>query len=387
MRLFQALVIVNLASSGHSFSAVNPSVASSSTSDTSSSICNNNNNNNNNILILDHLNINHQQGRHDWLTAFYVDFLQCALDPRKMENVAKGKKTIWANVGAQQFHLPEGKPDAQVLDGVVTLVYPDLAPLLERFESVQPVLAGSLFEILTKDIKGVDDSLLVVDPWGSKFQLVQGNSVDDERDGRGNQPGDKSEGLAMRDLTIHTPPNANLAGIGRFYEQVLGSVVVVDKKEDGNNRIQIQVGPRQTLTFQTNPTTTVDSHVDLRDEADVEVPPSKGGEGGAPQHFLSNYGPHLSMYVADLPSAYRRAEALGLPYVNPRFSRRAYTLDEAIDDCMFRCLDIIDPEYVQEGSILKLEHEIRSVVKRDGTKYKSCPFDEIPEVCKTSSQQ
>ena len=317
----------------------------------------------NNILILDHLNINHQKGRHDWLKSFYVDFLRCALDPRKIENVQSGKKTIWANVGAQQFHLPEGKSDAQVLDGVVTLVFPDLSLFAERYHDVLQNLEGSLF-----DMKETESGLIVVDPWGSKFQLVQGEPV--ERDSRGSQPGDVSEGLGMRDLTIHTPPHSNLPGIGRFYEQVLGSVVCVSN----NDFIQIQVGPRQTLTFRNNPSTTVESHVDLRKE-EVEGLPDDAPE------YLSNYGPHVSMYVADLPSVYKQAKGLGLAYVNPRFKRRAYTMDQAIDDCMFRCLDIVDPENVADGPILKLEHEVRSVVKRDGSKYKSCPFATIPEGC------
>ena len=66
--------------------------------------------NNNNILILDHLNINHEKGRHDLVKGFYVDLLQLSLDPRKIENVQKGSKTVWTNIGCQQFHLPEGKP-------------------------------------------------------------------------------------------------------------------------------------------------------------------------------------------------------------------------------------------------------------------------------------
>jgi hypothetical protein len=32
----------------------------------------------------DHLNINHQKGRHDVLKAFYADVLGCAIDPRKV---------------------------------------------------------------------------------------------------------------------------------------------------------------------------------------------------------------------------------------------------------------------------------------------------------------
>ena len=314
----------------------------------------------NNILILDHFNINHQKGRHDWLKAFYVDFLQCTLDPRKMENVKSGKKTIWANIGANQFHLPEGKPDAQVLDGVITLFYPDLSKLLDRYESVKTKLDGSLFEIQSQN-----NGVLTIDPWGSTFFLVEGDLK--ERDSRGQQPGETSEGMAMRDLTIHTPTDTNLSGIGRFYEYILGGVI--NKMDDES--IQIQVGPLQSLTFKKNLPTTVESHVDLRNEQ-IQAP-----EEGR-QEFLSNYGPHISMYVRDLKYAYERADSLGLAYVNPRFKRRAYTLEEALDDCMFRCLDIIDPENIEDGPILKLEHEVRSVVRTDGSMYKSCPFDEIP---------
>ena len=44
------------------------------------------------VLLLDHLNINHEKGRHDALKAFYFDFLGCAIDPRKYENYLEGKK-------------------------------------------------------------------------------------------------------------------------------------------------------------------------------------------------------------------------------------------------------------------------------------------------------
>ena len=321
----------------------------------------------NNILILDHLNINHQKGRHDWLKGFYFDFLKCAIDPRKIENIDSGRKTLWANIGANQFHLPEGKPDAQVLDGLVTLVFPDLSAVEGRLDAAQDALAGSKFQIFSVD---KDSGVLVADPWGSQFRLVEGNSAEN-RDTRGSQPGDISEGVAMRDLTIHVPVGSNLEGIGRFYEQILGGIICGEISE---KCVAIQVGPSQTLTFLANKGTMVDSHVDLRNEK-VE---------GLPQDalsYLSNYGPHVSMYVADLPSTYKKADTLGVAYVNPRFKRRAYTLDEAVDDCMFRCIDIVDPEDASAGPILKLEHEVRSVVKRDGSKYKSCPFDEIPEGC------
>ena len=317
------------------------------------------------ILILDHLNINHEKGRHDWLKAFYFDFLQLAVDPRKEENLQAGQKTLWANAGANQFHLPEGKPDAQVLDGLVTLVYPDLQDLLDRQDNARQKLQGSKFDIILKQSDGEENQiLLVTDPWGSQFSLVQGS--EDDRDSRGCQPGDSSACLGMRDLTIYVPSNCNLEGISRFYNTMFQApTLTLDSKT-----CVVSVGPRQTLTFKEHPESSLVSHTDLKDD---EVEPPEG----CPT-FLSNYGPHISMYISNFPATYNRALELDVTYVNPRFKRRAYNLEEAIDDCMFRCLNIIDPENKDGGVILQLEHEVRSVVKRDGSLYKSCPFDQVP---------
>eukprot|EP00549_Striatella_unipunctata_P025953 CAMPEP_0118724196 /NCGR_PEP_ID=MMETSP0800-20121206/32429_1 /TAXON_ID=210618 ORGANISM="Striatella unipunctata, Strain CCMP2910" /NCGR_SAMPLE_ID=MMETSP0800 /ASSEMBLY_ACC=CAM_ASM_000638 /LENGTH=215 /DNA_ID=CAMNT_0006632715 /DNA_START=313 /DNA_END=960 /DNA_ORIENTATION=- len=206
----------------------------------------------------------------------------------------------------------------------------------------------------------------VIDPWGSRFVLVVGDTS--EKDARGLQDGGVSEGLAMRDLTIYVPCGANIAGIARFYDKVLASPVL----QCSNDLCQISVGPKQTLTFQSHPEGKVSvSHADIRD--DGVVPPE-----GKPA-FLSNYGPHVSMYTADFKATYERVDSLGLAYVNPRFKRRAYSMEEALDQCMFRCFDIVDPDDIEAGPIIKLEHEIRSCVKPNGSKYKSCPFDAIPE--------
>jgi hypothetical protein len=164
-----------------------------------------------------------------------------------------------------------------------------------------------------------------------------------------------------------------MAGIGRFYQQMLGAPVL----ESSDSCVKVAVGPRQSLTFVPHPQGKIVMHDDL-----VDTPPAASPLPEGHPVYPSNYGPHISMYVADLPSTYQRVEQLGALYVNPRFKRQAYTLDQAIDDCMFRCLDIVDPENPQAGAILRLEHEIRSVVTRDGTKYKSCPFDEIPNACR-----
>mmetsp|Transcript_13938 Transcript_13938/g.20591 ORF Transcript_13938/g.20591 Transcript_13938/m.20591 type:complete len:350 (-) Transcript_13938:57-1106(-) len=317
-----------------------------------------------NVLIMDHLNINHQKGRHDLLKAFYFDFLRCAIDPRKSDNIASGKKTLWANVGAQQFHLPEGKPDAQVLDGVVTLVYPNVDELVSRFGDMNS-LDNTCF-----DLQQISDKKLhVTDPWGTKFVIVEPSDEHfvKEKDERGIQKGDPSVGLGLLDLTIYTPAGANLEGIGRFYQQVLDAPLLCNTA----NQCTVSMGPYQTLSFVHHPDDkTSVNHADLRDEPNYDE---------TKPFYPSNYGPHISIYVADIKSAYRRAAQMGVTYVNPRFKRRAYTVEEVIGDCMFRCLDIVDPE--NGDVILQLEHEIRSVVTRDGGLYKSCPFDSIPKEC------
>ena len=88
----------------------------------------------NNVLVLDHVNMNHEKGRHDLVKAFYFDVLGLTADPRKAENLELGRKGVWANAGITQFHLPEADA-AQVLDGSITLVYSDLAAAKQLFST------------------------------------------------------------------------------------------------------------------------------------------------------------------------------------------------------------------------------------------------------------
>lgn len=322
-----------------------------------------------NVLILDHLNINHEKGRHDLLKSFYFDFLNCGVDPRKAENLSKGRKTLWANIGCQQFHLPEGTPEAQILDGQITLAFSSLEPFKERYDSFKNgILKESLFHLEEVSFSGDNkiEYLQVTDPWGNDFRLVSDPELQ-YKDSRGSQPGEQDEnGVAMIDLTLHVAPTSNFEGIGRFYEKVLGAPVLSCTE----NSCVIKVGPNQSLSFVGK------SHADgrvIQHESMVSTDED--------DEYESNYGPHVSMYVKDLRTAYRKAKEIGALYVNPRFKRRAFTEEEAADQCMFRCLDIIDPENVSDGAILRLEHEVRAVLTKTGDKYKSCPFIAVPEGC------
>lgn len=328
------------------------------------------------VLLMDHFNINHEKGRHDALKAFYFDFLGCAIDPRKAENIERGSKTLWANVGMHQFHLPEGKPDAQVFDGVITLIHEDLSVLMERYNDYLD--GDEKFAALkeTEFLVGVlDDSLLMVtDPWGNEFSIMASDDPDEDRAADvGAQPlidgHEPSEGLKLEDLTVYVPQTASLHGIGRFYEHVLGAPAIEELGSESS--ISISMGERQTLTFQHHP-----------DGPDVEVfhhdfRDDEQDESSSLPHYPSNHGPHISLYVSDLAKAYQSAAKLGVTYVNPRFKRRAYSEEEALDQCMFRIIEIIDPLDENKEVILYLEHEVRSAKTKDGKKYKSCPLNEV----------
>lgn len=312
-------------------------------------------------LILDHYNYNHRAGDHALLRSFFFDLLGCAADPRKAANLETGTGTVWANLGAHQLHLSEGKPDAQVLDGAITLGYSSLDGVRARLAAGVPeALAASAFTASELPDGG---GLAMTDPWGSAFRLVEG--VED--DARSHQDAaDAAEARCLLDLTFHLAAGttaSDLAGIGRFYEHVLGCKVVgCDAR-----KVTISTGgptredgtPCQTLTYAVSEAPHV-SHVDLGETDD-----------GQPL----NRGAHVSLYLKDLRTAYQRADALHLCYVNHRFKRRAYTEDEAVEQCMFRTLDMLDPENVAAGPILQLEHEVRSAFLPDGSKYKSCPLE------------
>ena len=317
-----------------------------------------------NVLILDHYNYNHRQGDHNLLKAFFFDLLGLRPDPRKAENLEAGKGTVWANMAAHQFHLSEGKPEPQVLDGVITIGYRSLEGVRERLAAgVPPELAASGFSF--RELPD-GDGLALTDPWGTPLRVVEG--VDD--DGRSQQAAaDDAEARCLLDLTFHLPkatPPERLAGIGRYYEHVLGCRVVhLDER-----RIVLGTGgadrrdgsPCQTLSYEVSDERESVAHDDLGEDAEGRC---------------LNRGAHVSLYLDDLPGAYRRADALGLVYVNHRFKRRAYTLEEAVEQCMFRTLDVVDPDDPSAGPIVRLEHEVRSARKADGSKYKSCPLEAL----------
>ena len=312
------------------------------------------------VTLMDHLNINHDGARQDVLTAFYFDCLGLAADPRKKENLEKKIGTVWANGGSTQFHFSKGER-AQVFDGLIEMAYKDPSSL----EAVEQVLLnppsilkenGSKFSFE----KGEDGRITVTDFHGTTYSLcVDG----DAEDMRGSQPGERQPHTpcaAIKSLNVNVSPEASLDGIGRFYSEVFGAAVV----EQTPSSVAIRMSPKQLLRFQhsTAPVPYSCPHDDVRDCEDG----------------IANYGAHISLYLNDFRGAYARSQALGVGFVNHRFKRRAYCLEEAIDQCMFRTLDIVDPAHPDRGVILKLEHEVRSMTQANGEVYKSFPLKTIP---------
>ena len=297
-----------------------------------------------------------------------------------------------------QFHLPEGDPHAQVFDGMITIVHDDLDLLLERYEMYldgDPAFAPLRDTEFLVGVVGDDDDddddggrmVLVTDPWGTEFCVLPSDDPAEDRASHvGAQPSlegsDPSHVLAMEDLTVYVDHGASLDGIGRFYEHVLGARRIEELCSDAS--VCVGMGERQTLTFARHPDGP-DAEVKHHDFGDDDDATEYGIIIGADDDdddddrppfvgYPPNRGPHVSVYVTDIAAAYGRAEELGVLYVNTRFGRRAYTLEEAIDQCMFRMIDVVDPLDGGGNVIVRLEHEVRSATTRDGERYKSCPL-------------
>ena len=197
------------------------------------------------IKIVDHVNMNHEQGRHDLLKAFYFDLLGFAVDPRKIENLDKGKKTLWANAGIAQLHLPEGKPEAQPLDGRLTLAYADL----DRFDDARLSAAHEALEGTKFQMRASADGFDVSCPWGTPMTIkIDGEAADP----RGVQDGEASAPLHMTDIALHVSRGADLAGVQRFYTRIMG-VPEGDCTLVADQLLQLKIGPAQTLSFVSKP--------------------------------------------------------------------------------------------------------------------------------------
>jgi hypothetical protein len=261
------------------------------------------------------------------------------------------KKTVWANCGASQFHLPKGET-AQVIPGMIGLRYDSLDGLKQRLEKVKEGVVKS--SDLGVDAQG-RETLKLVESHGNVFLCRSGgNPVSDvslnqpiikptesvtwgwiaEKYGR-----DMTECQGV-DFVEFLCPLGTAHTIASFYENVLDATTSVLEKSDGRIAI-IGVGniyasgkADQSLLFR---------------ETSQEIPQYDGH--------------HVALYVgesqADFEQAFKNCVLANVVWVNPRFEDEANDLRGARKWKQFRFKNIVDMETGE--TIFELEHEMRSI--------------------------
>lgn len=243
-----------------------------------------------NIISLEHINV--QIPDQAVATLFYVVGMGFTRDPYL--NV--GLNNMWVNVGEQQFHLPT-RP-AQVIDGHVGMVLPDLQLLETRLESVATGLKDTGFEYSVQP-----DHVAVTSPWGNRYRCYESDPA----------ASDLSIGIPYVEFNVSP---GSVPAILRFYRTVLGAPVVGDSNGGGAVG-RVKIGRQQSLIFR-----------------ETERP-------------LAPYdGHHIAIYVANFSGPYGYLNERGL-------------ISEEVRNHQFRFKDIIDPEDGEKK--FSLEHEVRSL--------------------------
>jgi hypothetical protein len=222
-------------------------------------------------------------------TLFYIVGLGFTRDPYM--NV--GLTNIWVNIGEQQFHLPTGAP--QVVRGHTGLVVRDLQALKERLGAVQHGLEGTLFSWSDRG-----DYVDVNSPWGNHFHCYGPGAY-----------GSMKLGVPYVEFTV---PIGSAAGIGRFYDQVLGAPASLDTGADGT-AASVDVGTNQKLVFR-----------------EAENVPEYDGH-------------HIAVYLVNFSGPFQ-------------FLQERNLITEDIRNHQFRFQDIVDPD--SGATVFTLEHEVRS---------------------------
>lgn len=243
-----------------------------------------------NIVSLEHINV--QVPDQQTAMLFYVVGMGFTRDPY----LTVGLSNMWINIGEQQFHLPT-RP-AQVIDGRIGVVVPDLKALEKRLESVADGLKETRFSHAREG-----DHLAVTCPWGNQFRCHEA----------GPKFGDMTLGIPYVELFVRPGSAAAIAG---FYEAAFGAPASTER-DGGGAACRVEIGRAQALVFRETerPTTPYDGH-------------------------------HVAVYVANFSGPYEYLKRRGL-------------LSEEVRNHQFRFQAIIDPATGEK--VFSLEHEVRSL--------------------------
>jgi hypothetical protein len=243
-----------------------------------------------NIIALEHINV--QVPNQSLAVLFYVVGLGFTRDPY----LTVGLTNMWINVGEQQFHLPTR--NAQIIDGHIGVVVPDLDALESRLQAVADGLKGSKFSF-----EQSADYLAVTCPWGNRYRCYQ------------NQPGFGDMMLGIPYVEFSVRPGTMESIIG-FYQTAFNAPVTVENDAEGEHG-RVRIGRCQWLNFRerATPTAPYDGH-------------------------------HIAVYVANFSGPYEYLKSRGL-------------ISEEVRNHQFRFKDIIDP--ANDKPVFVLEHEVRSL--------------------------
>src|SRR5262245_60848234 len=188
-----------------------------------------------NIVLLEHVNV--QVPDQAVAMMFYIMGMGFTRDPYL--NIGLGN--MWANVGEQQFHLPT-RP-AQVIQGHIGVVVPDLGALKDRLASVEQGLAGTKFRWSPED-----NHIAVTCPCGHRVRYYPG----------GPTFGVMALGLPYVEFLV---PPGRAAAIARFYDQVLCAPATTESSEQGTVG-RVKIGRNQSLVLRETeePLTPYDGH-------------------------------------------------------------------------------------------------------------------------------
>lgn len=254
-----------------------------------------------NIVSLEHINV--QVPDQSAAILFYVVGMGFTRDPY----LTVGLSNMWINVGEQQFHLPT-RP-AQVIDGHIGVVVPDLAALAARLQSVAEGLKNSRFAFSRSA-----DHLDVTCPWGNRYRCYESRA----------EFGDMALGIPYVEFSVR-PGTA--AAIAAFYQAAFGAPTEMD---GGGRCGRVKIGRAQALLFR---------------ETEDSIAPYDGH--------------HVAVYVANFSGPYEYLKSRGL-------------ISEDVRNHQFRFQDIVDPKsgdkvFSLEHEVRSLRHPMyhRPFVNRD----------------------
>ncbi|HEY7168100.1 MAG TPA: hypothetical protein VIB79_26315 [Candidatus Binatia bacterium] len=242
-----------------------------------------------NIIALEHINV--QVPDQLLATLFYIVGMGFTRDPYL--NV--GLTNMWANAGEQQFHLPTRQ--AQVINGFIGIVVPDLEALATRLRGVEEGLRGTEFHWSENA-----DTISVTCPWGNRFRCHEA----------GPEFGDMKMGIPYVEFLT---AEGSADSIASFYRNVMKGPAAVEL--NGGKTARVSIGRNQSLLF--------------RESRETPAPYD---------------GHHIAVYVANFSHPYGELKRRGL-------------ITEDVRNHQFRFKDIIDPETGSPAFFL--EHEVRSL--------------------------